>query len=671
MQSNSKKYTMRISRLTIDKLGIQMYDRVSAVLAELIANAYDADAQHVSITLPFGRYLARKVAGQIEDQGFAIVIEDDGCGMIAQEVNEYYLNVGYNRRVTRSDLTPKYNRRVMGRKGIGKLAPFGICHEVEVISAGGNRTPSGYTVSNVILDLDRILDEETDQFGNVLPYHPAPGPRDGSYEQSAGTTIILRRFERRRVPTGEELDRQLAARFGLSQSDWSVRLEDSTGENDPIDLGTLNVDVMPGTRIAVDDRPVPVEGRSLPVSGWVAYAKDPYKDEVMAGVRLYARGKIVAQTRDFDIKTGFTGEFKMRSYLTGAIHAEWLDEDEDFIRTDRQDIIWNSDLGTPLREWGRDLLKELAAKAEASTGQRAWDLFLEDSQLDVRLRTAHPTDRAIRESVLRAARPLVARADRDAIKNPDYRDRMVRLAYAIGPHTTLLTTLDEVASQADGATDVILDLFERARLVETYSLGQVAQERVGAIEQLRRLVSNPSTVERQLQKLMETAPWILHPDWTPLSFNQSLASTRINFHSWYLAKYGHEIITSTINNPNKQPDFVMLNHEGRLEVIEIKRPLHALSDEEFDRAFRYLTAVREFISATDEVRASFPIAQLTIVCDSLNVDALRANNIRTDPNISHKTWHGLLESTSLRHEDFLKVVGEMQGELPELSAAAE
>ncbi len=671
MLQTSNKYTMRISRLTIDKLGIQMYDRVSAVLAELIANAYDADAEKVRITLPFGQYLARKVQRLIEDQGFEIVIEDNGSGMTAHEVNEFYLNVGYNRRNTRSDRTPKHNRRVMGRKGIGKLAPFGICHEVEVITAGGAKTGHGYAVSNLILDLDEILNEKTDQHGNVLPYHPTPGTRDGTYDDSTGTKLILRRFDRRRVPTREELDRQLAARFGLSQTNWSVRLEDTTGEEDPIDLGTLNVDTLPGARIEVDDRPVKVDGQPLAVSGWVGYAKDPYKDEVMAGVRLYARGKIVAQTRDFDIKTGFTGEFKMRSYLTGAIHAEWLDEDEDFIRTDRQDIIWNSDLGAPLREWGRDLLKELAAKAEASTGQRAWDLFLEESRLDERLRAAHPTDRAIRESVLRAARSLVARADRDAIKNSNYRDRMVRLAYAIGPHTTLLTTLDEVASQADGATDVILDLFERARLVEMYSLGQVAQERVGAVEQLRRLVSSPSTVEKQLQKLIETAPWILHPDWTPLSFNQSLASTRTNFQSWYLAEYGKEIVTSTIGNPNKQPDFVMLNHEGRLEVVEIKRPQHSLTDEEFDRAFGYLTAVRQFISETAAVRASFPTAHLTIVCDSLNVDALRANSIRTDPDISHKTWHDLLESTSRRHEDFLKVVGEMQGQLPELSTEGE
>ncbi len=361
----------------------------------------------------------------------------------------------------------------------------------------------------------------------------------------------------------------------------------------------------------------------------------------------------------------------MRSYLTGAINAEWLDEDEDFIRTDRQDIIWNSDLGTRLREWGRELLRELAAKAEAKTGERAWDLFLEESQLDKRLKTAHPNDRAIRDSVLRAARSLITRADRDSIKNPDYRARMVRLAYAMGPHTTLLTTLDEVASSADRPTDVILELFEKARLVEMYSLGQVAQERVDAIEQLQRLVSSPSTVEQQLQLLIETAPWILYPDWTPLSFNQTLTSTRKNFQNWYKANYGEDIITSAISYPNKQPDFVMLNHEGRLEVIEIKRPQHALEDEEFDRAFRYLTAVRKFICDTATVRSSFPEARLTIVCDSLKLDALRENSIRTDSDISHKTWHDFLESTGRSHEDFLEVVGKMQGELPELSVEGE
>ena len=591
--------------------------------------------------------------------------------MTAQEVNDFYLIVGRNRRVDRSERTPRHRRRVMGRKSIGKLAPFGICHEVEVISAGGDQTALGYMVSDLILDLDNILEEKVDENGNVLPYHPQPGPQDGSYSDSAGTKLILRRFDRRRVPSKEDLDRQLAARFGLRQKNWSVRLEDSTRRDSSIELGTLHVEIMLGTRIDVDNRPVRIEDRFLPVSGWVAYAKHSYKDEVMAGVRLYARGKIVAQTRDFEIKTGFTGEFKMRSYLTGEIHAEWLDEDEDFIRTDRQDIIWNSDYGTPLREWGRELLKELAARAEASTSRRNWDVFLEGSQLEERLKAAHPNDRAIRESVLAAAKSLVTRADPDSIGSSDNRNRIVRLAYAMGPHSTLLATLDEVAALTHGATDMILDLFEKARVVEIYSLGQVAQERVGAIEQLQRFISDPATVEKQLQKLIETAPWLLYHDWTPLSFNQSLASTRANFESWYKANYHLDITTSTMTNSTKQPDFVLLNHEGRLEIVEIKRPQYALTDEEFDRAFGYLTAVRRFIEETDAVQQLFPEARLTIVCDEENLNALRANNILKDPDISRKNWHSLLESSNRRHEDFLNVVRQMQGELPEMSAGEE
>ena len=319
MNTVSEKYTMRISRLTIDKLGIQMYDRVSAVLAELIANAYDSDAGSVNIKLPFGEYLARRRQGNVEDLGFQIVVEDDGSGMTADEVNAYYLNVGYNRRAGRSEETPKHGRRVMGRKGIGKLAPFGICQEVEVISAGGEPTGAGYPIANLVLDLPRMLAEEYDSNGNLLPYHPTPGELDGTYAEKSGTRLILRKFDRRRVPTREDLSRQLAGRFGLERPDWKITLADSQNGDETIEVGELAVDLMAGTYFDVSARPVrTAEGQFLPVTGWVGYAKDPYRDEVMAGVRFFARGKLVAQTRDFDIRSGFTGEFKMRSYLTGG-----------------------------------------------------------------------------------------------------------------------------------------------------------------------------------------------------------------------------------------------------------------------------------------------------------------------------------------------------------------
>ena len=127
----TNKYKMRISRLTIDKLGVKLYDKVSAVIAELVSNSYDADATEVIIEAPMDIYLASKAAGHITDRDYEIKVSDDGIGMTPDEVNNYYLVVGAERRVDnrprRGDTSPGFNRKVMGRKGVGKLAPFGIC----------------------------------------------------------------------------------------------------------------------------------------------------------------------------------------------------------------------------------------------------------------------------------------------------------------------------------------------------------------------------------------------------------------------------------------------------------------------------------------------------------------------------------------------------------------
>ena len=60
---------MRISRLTVDKLGVKLYDKVSAVIAELIANAYDADAIQVTVRAPIGQFLATRAGGAVADKG--------------------------------------------------------------------------------------------------------------------------------------------------------------------------------------------------------------------------------------------------------------------------------------------------------------------------------------------------------------------------------------------------------------------------------------------------------------------------------------------------------------------------------------------------------------------------------------------------------------------------
>ena len=105
------QYVMTISRMTVDKLGVKLYDRVSAVIAELVANSYDADATNVTIQAPMGVYLATTKG----DAGYKITVKDNGVGMEPDVVNPFYLKVGGERRKDpkRGNVSGRFGRRVM------------------------------------------------------------------------------------------------------------------------------------------------------------------------------------------------------------------------------------------------------------------------------------------------------------------------------------------------------------------------------------------------------------------------------------------------------------------------------------------------------------------------------------------------------------------------------
>ncbi|MFC9998116.1 ATP-binding protein [Nocardia sp. NPDC127526] len=658
LECEDHKYTMRISRLAIDKLGIRLYDRVSAVLAELIANSYDADATEVAVELPWGVTLTGNIRAA-DEPAYRIVVSDNGHGMTAEEINEHYLMVGSDRRVrTGSDLSRERRRPVMGRKGIGKLAAFGICRTIEVISAGshpGDYTDLGWPVSHLIMDLDEMLtDTERD-------YYPKPGAMDGTFTARRGTTVILSNFFRKRVNTGTELNRQLASRFGIERADWRVEVRNSNGR-ESFTLSDLPIDVMEETRIDTARVPVRFGHQYLPVSGWIAYSKQPYRDEAMAGVRIYARGKIVAQTRDFGIPAGFTGEFKLRSYLVGAINVDWLDDDEDLVRSDRQDIIWNSPRGEALANWGQALIKEIGRLGEKSIRRRVWEEFVERSRLHETLEAIAPGDRMFRDSVVEAARILVAHKDRASLDDPAHIQNMLRLALSLGPQRSLLETLKEIAEDGeDPELDVVVALFERARVAEIYSLGQIASERVAVVDRLRALIDDRRSLERPFQELIESAPWLLAPEWTPLGMNESLKRVRASFERWYAQKFGANLVTTAIGSHKREPDFVLLHDSGELWIVEIKRMDYHLTDEEYNRAVNYLYELDRFLEENPRIGAQFPRRRLTFIVDHIDrLGPASLSSLMSDRRVDRRTWRELLDSTLRAHRDFLERVYAMR-----------
>ena len=80
----SKEYRLEIEPSILELLGPSLYTNIYYVLAELIANAYDAQARNVYV-------IAEKDC---------IVVEDDGHGMTYDEGIKNYLAVARESRTT-------------------------------------------------------------------------------------------------------------------------------------------------------------------------------------------------------------------------------------------------------------------------------------------------------------------------------------------------------------------------------------------------------------------------------------------------------------------------------------------------------------------------------------------------------------------------------------------
>ncbi len=699
MKSDAAKYSMTISRLTVDKLGVKLYDKVSAVIAELIANAYDADATSVNIRAPLGTTLATKRGGALEDKGLEIVVADNGHGMTPEEVNAFYLKVGGERRKdsARGDRTRSLKRKVMGRKGVGKLAPFGICERIELETAGGDLRTTvegkelGYIVSHLILDRSQILTD------SEQAYHPEIGSRDGEYDAKPGTKLVLSKFSKRMVPAVEELERQLAQRFGIPTPNWQINIVDtSSGSSEPRIVGKFEIPKSPGTEIRLelkrdfppteassyavitpddkvltrtsDGKPLQAgfefEGRFYPVVGWVAYSKEPYRDELMAGIRIYCRGKIAAQTALFNRRSGFTGEFNIRSYLVGQLEADWLDEEEDLIQTDRRDILWSDDLCQAFQQWGQELVVNVGTLSREPMKKKIWERFREKSDIDNKISKMFPGDahEPIRKRADELAQLLGKTLREDELDDKATIDSLVQLTLNFAPHLELTAKMREAASDSDSPLEMLSSLLRTARIAELSAFGSIAHDRVEVIRRLEVLKDGADTAEDALQKLLEDAPWLINPHWSPVTANESFNVLRTEFLKLYKAETDRttELADFDPSITKKRPDFVMTSVDGRIEIIEIKRPHHKLTDEEFERINTYYDVLAKFLhdrKNEDFMRLFQGGFHITLVCDGIALKSVAKkafDKFVNDEELEHIGWTAFLRRTRQTHEAFLK-----------------
>lgn len=329
-----KKLRMTFDPNTIEHLGVRMYSTLPPVLAELIANTYDADAKNVILTLNDSK-------GEKE-----IVIEDDGIGMAFEEINDKFLRIGRNRRTEEDSETTPGGRKVIGKKGLGKLSFFGVANEVEIATKKDGK-------ENIFsMAWEDIKKEEKEYSPKIIEKDKPCSPDEH------GTKIILRKIQRKSKFLPEDIANGLSKAF-IFDSDFKVQIKHNS--NEPIIVSNerrfdglekeIEWKVQDGLQYKDDYK------MRKQITGHLITTVKPIPPNTnMRGIILFSRKKMVNAPEYFSDSTSS----HFFSYLTGWLEVDFIDDlEDDVIATDRQSLNWGHEEMQKLRNHLGGLIKHL------------------------------------------------------------------------------------------------------------------------------------------------------------------------------------------------------------------------------------------------------------------------------------------------------------------------
>lgn len=110
---------IRVASRIIDYLSSGLYESPASCLKELINNAYDADADEVSL--------------YVKPDADRIIIEDNGCGISRAEFETHFSRISESHKRDAGETTSS-GRKKVGKIGIGFIAANELCDVMEIFS---------------------------------------------------------------------------------------------------------------------------------------------------------------------------------------------------------------------------------------------------------------------------------------------------------------------------------------------------------------------------------------------------------------------------------------------------------------------------------------------------------------------------------------------------------
>lgn len=639
MSDSQHPYVMSIDLNVIKHLGIGLYNSNPVVIAEAVANSWDANAAEVKIS--------------IGKDGKSVTIEDDGHGMNRDQVNARFLNIGYERRKTQGEKTEGDLRLAMGRKGIGKLSLFAISDDIYVYTKR-----KGKDVEAFRLNSDAIAEQITDQNSTYYPEPITPEWTDGKV---SGTRIVLRSLKRDLSGSSRYLRERLARRFSVigPNNGFSVEVDgDAIGVSDRGYLRHLEYLWHMG------DRGEQAKGdanakksvllQSNKIEGWIGTVAKPsqLKDQgnpagqSANGIVVMIRGR-VAHENILD-SIGEAGIYAQ--YVVGELHADYLDPEDgsvedDLITSSRQLLREDDARVRELREHIRLKLKEV---------ERDWTAFRNEKGVD-EARSLPSIDEwfeSLDKDAKAQATKLFGKINAIRFKDDDDQERADLFRYAVIAFEKMrarksLSDLDKVSS-----SDVqgFLKAFQEVDEVEAALYHETVNGRVELIRGYQKLVDN-NALEKTLQHELFKHLWLLDPSWDRATGVSEMEVAVTSF-----LKTDKGLCTKEIEDARM--DIVYREFGGTHVVIEMKRPNVPA------RVYRLLEQVDKYHSGlkahlAQKYQRPNPFIQVIILVDEEPdtwVDEDRkAKDLRQLDTADARilTYNGMLQKARSTYQQFL------------------
>lgn len=649
-----RSFEIQVLGRTLEHLGTQMYKRRDVALTELVANAWDAGATVVEISIPLEKDYSPSAS--------EVSVADNGSGMSADEVDDVYLVIGRNRRAV-GQSAPE-GRRVMGRKGVGKLAGFGL-GRVMSVATWKDGVSTQFTLDGKNLKADAGTSKRLEIPGTIQPVG------DGESSPS-GTRIVMSQLKHKTPPDVDGLHRSLARRFSRTvvgemaifingeqlrdlvfdlELRWPADgFEDATPDAAAISLSSPE-DETPREAPAAEalataehsSHEGDSEGIGSPSEGqvfkwWAGFSETVLPAELQ-GFTVLVNGKTAqAPPFFFNVEGSASGQHGTK-YLTGVIEADFLDDGEDDesdrISTDRQEIDWEDESALPLRAWGETLTRRLLRERSAQRGRTAVKTVSEVPELHDRIERLDPPSKTQANKFIKE----LGKAETDRERLIPLADTILR-AFEYRQFHDYIEELDEASADPEGFHSA-LEHLQGWKVLESRAILEVVQGRINIVEKFFSMIVNDSaeTAHRKgddnLHDLIARYPWLINPEWQVIAEETTITK---QLEEWGATELGEEDRT--------RYDFIGLTGDGYTVVIEIKRGEHAATVEDLQQLERY---VEKLGVSGREIFGAFISGRY-----SLRENTLR--NWRERDDIDLYTWGEVHERTAKYYRHYKAIL---------------